>query len=371
MTVQPPIKTVAFLATGNELTQGDLQNTNSTQMAQSLEAIGIHAGQHLMVDDDQHHIEVALNYLKTQHQAIIITGGLGPTSDDRTRDSVANAVDRALVFHEKSWIRIEQYFQDKNINLSDNNRKQAFFPEGSEIFTNTQGTADGCGIITHDCLIFLLPGPPRECLPMFEQHVIPLLIQHHFQTNMKKHLWRLLGVGESTIAHELDPWAKKHHIELGYRAFYPYVDVKYTSYDRQQDQELIAHITDQVAPYLVTTTAMTAQQLLKKYLDDHPTQCVIHDLATHGALAAALNRPGHLCVFDHQHHSTAKTQINIHGLAALWQQKLQKHTELTIEWHHQDSVQTHSDNIPLRGDRTLTYAVEWCCLNILKYLQGI
>ena len=179
-------KTVGFMATGNEITCGDLQNTNTTQMAHLLEESGITVGQHLAVADCINQMSQALRYLWDLHDAIIISGGLGPTCDDCTRQAVAMALDLPLTFDDESWNKINEMFIKKNIALTDNNRQQAQFPQGATVITNHKGSANGCMIEKSGKLVFLLPGPPHECLAMFEQEVKPQLLARHFSHQMKR-----------------------------------------------------------------------------------------------------------------------------------------------------------------------------------------
>jgi len=229
-------KRVGFLATGNELTQGEILNTNSQIMARSLLDHGITLGEHLVVDDQEDNLIAAFNFLLSRHDAIISTGGLGPTSDDLTREALAKLLQLDLIFNPPSYDRLihrlaqsPRYQSVAQIPIS--NRKQAYFPEGAEIFPNLNGTADACRVIlNHQKYIYLLPGPPLECLPIFEQYIIPELLSQNFGSTKRLHRWSLQDVSEALIAEllerELAEELTEFNLKFGYRAHKPNLDVK-------------------------------------------------------------------------------------------------------------------------------------------------
>jgi nicotinamide-nucleotide amidase len=140
------INSVSFLATGSEIVSGEILNTNGQQMAQLLQSRGVSLGKHVVVDDDENNLTDALNYLFKSHKAVIITGGLGPTSDDRTRFVVSDFLGEDLEFHAPTWEWIEERFSLRNIPVTENNRQQALFPKSAKVLPNPLGSGD-CNLI--------------------------------------------------------------------------------------------------------------------------------------------------------------------------------------------------------------------------------
>ena len=224
------VKTVGLLATGSELISGEILNTNGQTISQILFSLGVHLGEQLMVDDQESNICAGIEFLAGRHSAVIITGGLGPTSDDRTRFALTSFLNLPLIFNVESWERIEKRFALRDRVPTENNRIQSLFSEGAQVLPNPNGTADGAMIEREfqgtKQLFFLLPGPPLECLPLFENHVLPILKSHQYFSENRLYRWTLMDVSESVIASKLDPFAEKYGIEIAYRAAKPALHIK-------------------------------------------------------------------------------------------------------------------------------------------------
>ncbi len=245
-------KRIGFIATGSELISGEILNTNGQTMSQVLLKHGAHLGEHLTIDDLEENLIAGIQFLSSRHSAIIITGGLGPTSDDRTRFALASFLGLELFHHEESWNRILKRFELRNRLPTGNNKIQALFPEKAVIFPNQNGTADAC--LVRDPkdpsrLFFLLPGPPSECLPLFEEHVFPLLKQHGYTSEKRLYRWILEGVSESIIAEKLEPLAKQYQLEIAYRASKPLLHIKLFLGPEHPIQEIIDSLEQILSPH--------------------------------------------------------------------------------------------------------------------------
>ncbi|MCD8524881.1 MAG: competence/damage-inducible protein A [Gammaproteobacteria bacterium] len=219
---------IALLATGDEIVAGDILNTNSQEIAHALFHEKMFVSQHQSVRDQEEDIARAILSLLEHNKALIITGGLGPTTDDRTRLALATAIQRPLYFDETVWQGIlDRFFiryGQTEIPLS--NRQQAFFPEGATIFPNRNGSAAGCLCLHDNKMIFMLPGPPHECLPMFHHYVLPALKASQFMQNIHSERWQLFGVSEAYIAEQLEYALQGLMCQTGYRAMSSYVEFK-------------------------------------------------------------------------------------------------------------------------------------------------
>ncbi len=208
---------VALLSTGDELTNGSVLNTNSFQFADRLFDHFIQPGMHLTVNDDQSQIEQGIRFLLAGHQALVISGGLGPTSDDRTRFALSTVIAQPLIFDEESWQRIVARLNRLALQIPECNRQQCLFPIDAEIYPNDNGTAPGCRITFGEQQIFMLPGPPFECMPMLTEKVIPFLLSKNYARPQFRYQWLLLNVSEGNIAALLDPLVENSGCQIGYR----------------------------------------------------------------------------------------------------------------------------------------------------------
>lgn len=188
-----------ILAVGTEILLGDIVNTNAQYIAKRLSDIGIFVYHQSVVGDNPERLKEAYDLAFTRADLVITTGGLGPTKDDLTKETAFDYFDKTSVLHEESFKYIEEIFKKSNRTVSESNRKQAFFPSDAIVLKNNNGTAPGCIIEEGDKVLVMLPGPPREMKPMFEESVIPYLKKFSKEILVSKVL-RVIGIGESAAA---------------------------------------------------------------------------------------------------------------------------------------------------------------------------
>lgn len=191
-----------IIAVGSEITTGDITDTNSAYLSRNLSELGINVVGQTVVPDDVKRIVAALSTAVSRSQLIILTGGLGPTPDDLTKETVCSAVGLELVENSESIERIEKYFARKGLPMVEANRKQALFPEKAVIFENTVGTADGCAIESGNQCIIMLPGPPREMETMYQNSVLPYITKKLDGVVLTLTL-KVFGMGESNVVDKL------------------------------------------------------------------------------------------------------------------------------------------------------------------------
>ena len=187
-----------ILAVGTELLMGQIVNTNARYISERLNSIGINVYFHSVVGDNPERLKSSLEIALKRAELVIMTGGLGPTQDDLTKETAALMFGKKLVLHEKSLEKIEYFFKKLKRKMTDNNKKQAYLPEDSIIIENNNGTAPGCIMENDNKIIIMLPGPPSEMMPMFEDTVIPYLINKCGHKIVSKYL-RAFGIGESQL----------------------------------------------------------------------------------------------------------------------------------------------------------------------------
>lgn len=200
------IRTAEIISVGTELLLGDIVNTDAAFISKRLAALGISQYHQSTVGDNSARLGEVLAESLSRSDLVILTGGLGPTYDDLTKETAAKLMHRELVPDPVSLARIENRARLFGFEMTENNKKQALIPEGSTIFKNDYGTAPGMSIEDFDNgkLIILLPGPPRECEPMFTGEVEPYLRQFTENLLFSKTL-NIFGIGESKVESILRP----------------------------------------------------------------------------------------------------------------------------------------------------------------------
>ena len=218
-----------IITVGTELLLGDIVNTNSQFLSRELAAYGIGMLYQSTVGDNIDRLGEVLRLAMGRSDLVLLTGGLGPTQDDLTRETVADVLGLPLVPDEESLRRIEEYFRNTGREMTENNKKQAMMPQGCIIFPNNNGTAPGCAIEgtgeQQGKTAIMLPGPPREMKPMFEESVKPFLLKDS-DTRLVSHTMHFFGIGESMLEsllrdlmeHSLNPtvapYAKTGEVQL-------------------------------------------------------------------------------------------------------------------------------------------------------------
>ena len=188
-----------IVAVGTEILLGDIVNTNAQYIAKGLSDVGINVFFQTVVGDNPKRLEECLNLAKTRADIIITTGGLGPTYDDLTKETIARNFGREMVMDQPSLDAMTQFFTRMGRTMTENNKKQAMMPENSIILKNPNGTAPGCIIEGEDGKIaIMMPGPPREMKPMFDDLVIPYLKKYSTDMIVSKTL-NIIGMGESML----------------------------------------------------------------------------------------------------------------------------------------------------------------------------
>ena len=212
-----------IISVGTELLLGDILNTNSKYISIKMAELGLPLYRHTTIGDNFERLCNAITAGLEDNDILIMTGGLGPTPDDITKDACAKVLDLPMLLNDESYDRLKEYFADRN--SVENNLKQSVFPEGTIILPNRYGTADGGIIETEGKIIIILPGPPKEMEPMFEEYVYPYLSKYSEQKFFSR-FYKITGMGEwqmSSIIKDLitsqtnptiAPYAKKEALVI-------------------------------------------------------------------------------------------------------------------------------------------------------------
>lgn len=194
------IKTAEILCVGTELLLGDIVNTNAAFLSVKLASLGINVYRHTSVGDNPERLKRALRAAVDECDLIIMSGGLGPTYDDLTKETVCEFFGRRMYLHEESLEAIKEYFKRLGKTMVDSNIKQAMMPEGGIVFPNPYGTAPALAIVDEENnkTVIMLPGPPNELIPIFNEEIEPYLKSRKQGALVSKNI-NIFGIGESHI----------------------------------------------------------------------------------------------------------------------------------------------------------------------------
>ncbi|MDC3956318.1 CinA family nicotinamide mononucleotide deamidase-related protein [Polyangium jinanense] len=218
--------TAAILSIGTELTRGEIVNTNAAWLSAELTAAGFTVDVIDAIPDDVDQIVAALRTLAQTRRLVVVTGGLGPTTDDLTAAAAAKAAGVSLVRDESALLAIRRRVESRGKTMNAGHEKQADLPAGADVLSNSVGSAPGFSIPLGDTPLFFLPGVPREMKRMFTDQVLPR-IRPSAPNNTFQVRLRTYGLGESLVGQALAGIEGTHAgVTLGYRVHFPEVDVK-------------------------------------------------------------------------------------------------------------------------------------------------
>ena len=221
---------VEIITIGDELVEGRLVDTNAGLMSARLTDEGFHVARHTSVGDDLPAIVDVLRAAAERSDAVLVSGGLGPTSDDLTADAAAAAFGLEIQRNPRALEHVQRFFADRGRRMSPNNEKQADLPAGCTLLPNPGGTATGFGLRIGDCRLYFMPGVPRELDHIFSHTVVPDLHGHLTGTPPRVVTLKVFGKGESDVAHMLDGLEsgvpETCRLTVQYRATFPEIHVR-------------------------------------------------------------------------------------------------------------------------------------------------
>ena len=219
---------VELINTGSELLLGFTVNSHLNYIARTLAGIGLRLDRQTTVGDHRAEMRAVTSEALQRSDVVIITGGLGPTSDDFTRDVVAELMDRKLVRDDAIATAIAERFRKRAMKMPASVNVQAMVPTGARVLANHNGTAPGLELEQDGKIVVLLPGPPRELKPMFEEYVVPMLRERiGKQSPFDCRVLKVVGMAESIVEDKVAPaLANLPGIELGYCAKMGEVEVR-------------------------------------------------------------------------------------------------------------------------------------------------
>lgn len=299
---------IGILTIGNELMNGRIADTNSSFIAREMNLQGWQVETMMSVGDDFETIKSRLHYLLTFADAVICTGGLGPTADDITTAAVAKAFDLPLYTNEKVLACLKELFIRFNLRWTDNNAKQAVFPQGAEVIPNPVGTAAGFVLPVQEKLIFVIPGVPSETYRMLPEGVIPVLrryfpqpVRHSIKQTIKS-----FGLGEGTVDQRL---ADVNFDALGVSVgFYPVFPENHLVLIARSDsleqaeknmQKAVDEVTARLSDSIFGYSEKTLEEIIAEALTEKRLTIAVAESCTGGLIANRLTDvPGSSVYFE-------------------------------------------------------------------------
>lgn len=293
-----------IISIGTELLLGQILNTNAQYLSKSLAGIGINVYYRTEVGDNQKRLRSVFETALKRSDLIITTGGLGPTEDDLTKETIADILGLELEEDFEALQSIKNYFEKIKVKMTNNNKKQALIPKGSIALPNRQGTAPGVLIEKNNKTVFMLPGPPNEMMAMYKEHVEPYLIKRG-QGIIKSKVLKFIGIGESSLEEKIKDLLRSDNPTLAPLAGRGEVSLRITAKgtEAKKVEEKISNmeklIRARVGKYVYGVDDETLEECVGKILVDKNQTISIAESCTGGLIADKLtNVPGISKVFD-------------------------------------------------------------------------
>ena len=297
-------QTTELIAIGDELSTGQRLDTNSQWLSQQLTNMGLYVQYHSTVADNVNAISAVIQTATERSNFIIVTGGLGPTADDLTREALASAVDQPLLENREALQHIVDLFKRRGREMAPNNRRQALLPQTARLIHNAEGTAPGIDISvdadTHRFRVFCLPGVPAEMKLMFHTHVRPAIQQDMPGTALvtRHYVLKTFGMGESNLEHELPQIFRRDRTPMvGITASHATITlrVQVTAASEGECQALaqptLQEIIDKLGDVVFATSEIELGTKVCQLLFEKGESVATWECGTQGQLAAMLHTP--------------------------------------------------------------------------------
>ncbi len=295
-----------LITVGTEILLGNIVDTHSQYLSDKLAGYGINVYHHNSVGDNKARVMDCFKTALDRSDMVILSGGLGPTTDDITLECVCEVLGLECYYNEQALSEIERHFTRLNRVMQDNNKKQAFVPYGSTLFLNKHGTAPGVMIDYHGKKVVILPGPPRELRPMFTEYLTPILEDMTNQTLNSKTL-HVYGVGESSVETMIGDIVRQENPTVALYAKDYEVHIRVTELACKTNGEDRLVKTDETIEKLIkilgdsvyTTEDQPLEQVVVDLLKQKGLKLAVAESCTGGTLAGRITAvSGSSSVFD-------------------------------------------------------------------------
>ncbi len=285
------MENIAIISVGDELLFGEIDNTNASWIAERFVDNGCQVNEIVTVPDKIDVIASRLKRLQSEYKNIIITGGLGPTQDDITRDGVAQAFDKELVYHDKLADNINAFFEEIGKEVTENNYRQAFLPQGAEPIINKEGTAPGFYLVIEGTTVFVLPGVPVEMKKMIDNFVLDKVCKSRRQNGYNLTL-NVAGIGEAALEDRIKEIINKSE-GIVFR-FLPHggeISIKLSlkpGFDVDNFAKVVAEIKDELGYYIFAEGDKSLAEVVSDLLRENNFSLALAESCTGGLIAKRL-----------------------------------------------------------------------------------
>ena len=292
--------TAEIIAVGSELLTPEKTDTNSLWLTEKLNEVGVDVLQKGIVGDDEARLEHAIRDAIGRSDILIVTGGLGPTEDDVTRQVSARAAGRGLMYRDELEQELRERFRRWGREMPEINKRQAYVIEGASVLPNPNGSAVGMMLEDEGNLLIVLPGPPREIKPMFENHVMPRLRELSGGTVARKRLLRVAGMGESAVDEKIAPVYKTYpNVETSILFSRVEIEIHLTARAGSAEAaeavlvELVEKLGEVLGPALFSKDGRTMEEIVGQTLRKQQKTVSLAESCTGGLIATRLTEvPG-------------------------------------------------------------------------------
>ncbi|MEO1164188.1 MAG: molybdopterin-binding protein [Chloroflexota bacterium] len=299
-----------IIAIGTELLLGELTDTNSVYLAQQCRNLGINIFYMTSVGDNRKRIADAIRLAFSRADVVITCGGLGPTVDDMTRQSIADATDRDLEFQQDLYDQIVARFATFKVTMTDNNSQQAYLPQNAIKIENPVGTAPSFIVEHGDKAVVSLPGVPREMKYLFQNEIIPYLHQRYKLGTIKARTLRTAGIGESTLDDMLgNELLNLSNPTIGLAAHHGIIDIRMTA--KADDSDLADQMLDKIETavrekagmYIYGTNKDEIETVLHDLFASQNAHIAVLEAGIHDAVIEALMSAHHEDILAYRYHA--------------------------------------------------------------------
>ena len=288
-----------IIAVGTEILLGQIANTDARFLSEELAALGIDVYYHTVVGDNKLRVEEAFAAARSRSQLIIFTGGLGPTADDLTKETVAGAMGLELRLDEAWLKKLEAFYASLNRPMPRQNVKQALIPEGGRLLYNDNGTAPGIYVEREPWTVILLPGPPRELIPMFRDRVAPLLQDKMGGVTIRSRVVKIIGMGESAVEEQVADLVQQQNPTVAPLAHNFEVHLRITAKGNRGEEtgallsQVDAELVRRLGPYIYGRDQDTLEKVVGRLLAEKGMTLAVAESCTGGRLGDLItNVPG-------------------------------------------------------------------------------
>lgn len=280
---------VEIIAVGSEMLTSQRIDTNSLFLTDQLNSLGVEVRRKLIVGDDRALLTDAVRAALSHAEIVILTGGLGPTEDDVTRDATASALGRQLIFSQQICDEIEARFRLRRRPMAEINKRQAYLVEGAEALPNANGTAPGQWMEHEGHVVILLPGPPGELKPLFDKECMPRLARRLPAQVIRTRFYRVSGLGESDLDAMIAPVYSRYTNPVTTILAAPgdiQIHLRARASTAEEAEKLLAEVGDPVAeilgPRLYSRNGHPLEQVLGDLLRERSSTVALAESCTGG-----------------------------------------------------------------------------------------